>query len=168
MGPCAMLMTRMTPKMSARPSATMAYSAPARMPEMTTCPTIAGDSATFIGRPRRRWSARESGLTARELVGPHDDALALLPLEQHHLVGDLEAVLVHLVLAEHRARLQREQRVAHLVGVQRACLLHALGIEHAAGVPGRRMIAGLVLELLHERLMKLLGARVGQRGLPLR
>src|SRR5207249_12268222 len=98
-----MLMTRMTPKISASPSATMAYRAPARMPEMTACPIIRGVSTTFM-RPaaRRRASAREPRLAVGEVVGPHDDPLALLPLEQHRLVGDLGAVLVDLVVPEHR------------------------------------------------------------------
>src|SRR5688500_711724 len=131
-GPWAMLMTRMTPKISARPSATSAYSAPASTPETSTCPIIAGVTATFMRRPGRRRSAREPRLAVREVVRPHDDALALLPLEQDHLVSGLEAVPVHLVVAEHRSRLQREQGVAHLVGLQRAGLLHTLAVQDAA------------------------------------
>src|SRR5688572_5517849 len=168
MGPWAMLMTRITPKMSARPSATMAYSEPARIPEMMTCPIIAGVMAGVIcigglasgscrGWPERdgRWlrCAAEKGpsrpllrgarwlpcvpgrrgeprLAARELVRPHGHLLAVLPLEQDHLVRRLEARVVHLVLAEGRLRLQLEQRLAHLVGVQRARALDGLGVDH--------------------------------------
>src|SRR5918994_3769345 len=46
--PWAMLMTRMTPKISARPSATIAYRAPDSTPEMITCPIISGVSATLM------------------------------------------------------------------------------------------------------------------------
>src|SRR5215510_9284351 len=49
-GPWAILMTRITPKMRARPSATMAYSVPESKPEITTCPIIAGVMTMFIGQ----------------------------------------------------------------------------------------------------------------------
>src|SRR5438067_12094240 len=118
------------------------------MPEMITCPIITGVSTTFM-RPaaRRRASAREPRLAVGEVAGPHDDPLALLPLEQHRLVADLGAVLVDLVVPEHRACLQRQQGLADLVGVEAADLLHALGVDHAPGVAGGGVIAGLVLEL---------------------
>src|SRR6185369_1051117 len=162
-----MLMTRMTPKISASPRATSAYSAPESTPERSTCPIIAGVSTTFIRRPGRPLSAPESRLAVREVVRPHVDALTLLPLEQDHLVGGLEAVLVDLVVAEHRPRLQRQQRVAHLVGVEGARPLHTLAVELAARVARRRVIARLVLELLDVGVEELLGAGIGQRALPL-
>src|SRR5690348_30536 len=138
------------------------------MPEITTWPSMAGVTARFIGRPRRGRSAWEPRLAGRQLVGPDDDALALLPLEQDRPVGGLESVLVDRVVAEDRARLERQQRFPHLVGVQRAGLLDALGVDHAAPVAGRRVVAGLVLELLDVRLVELPGARIGQARLPLR
>src|SRR5262245_6442501 len=48
-GPCATLITRMTPKIKANPSATIAYNAPDSSPEITTCPTITGVIITFTG-----------------------------------------------------------------------------------------------------------------------
>src|SRR5436190_13619640 len=162
-GPCATFRTRMTPKMRPRPSATIAYRAPARRPEMTTWPTMAGVMITGASAPRparaapaprraargsgsdaprpglaaplraaegrdagrrhRRGRAsasvpvaialalapgrrREARLGVAELLRPHDGALAVLPLEHHHLVRRLEAVGVHRVVAERRAHLQ--------------------------------------------------------------
>src|SRR6266851_1272564 len=165
-----MLMTRMTPKISASPSDTMAYSAPARMPEMITCPIIAGVRTTFM-RPaaRRRRSAlvpgrcREERLAFRQLVGPDDDLLLLLPLEGHHLVRDLKAVLVDLVVPEHRPDPEGQQRVAHLVGVQRPRPFHAFGVDQAAGIAGGRVIGRLVPELFSIGVEELLIPGVRQR-----
>ena len=41
-------------------------------------------------------AASETAAGRRQLLGPYDHLLAVLPLEQHHLVGDLEPDLVHL------------------------------------------------------------------------
>src|SRR5262249_9847011 len=49
--------------------------------------------------PGRR---REARLRRRQLVRPDGQLLSLVPLEQHHLVRDLETILVDLVFAEHR------------------------------------------------------------------
>src|ERR1043165_9900249 len=163
-----MLMTRMTPKMSARPSATIAERAPDSTPEMITCPTISGVRTTVRNRsalvPGRRGEAR---LGLAELVRPHGDLLLALPLEGHHLVGELEPVLVPLVVAEGGLLLQLQQRLAHLVGVERPGALDALGVDEAAGVAGRRVVGGLVAELLLVGVEELLVARVRQRVLPL-
>src|SRR5688572_27683689 len=43
--------------------------------------------------PRRR---RKTRPIRSKLFRPHDDLLAILPLEHHHLVRNLEAVRVHL------------------------------------------------------------------------
>src|SRR5262245_3444185 len=109
-------MIRITPKINASPSATIEYSTPDRIPEMITCPTIAGVMTRFmgggragggVGRPPRACSAlrpgrsREEDLALGEVVRPHDDLLFLLPLEGDHLVRDLEAVRVDLVVTEH-------------------------------------------------------------------
>src|SRR5687767_14272711 len=152
-----MLMTRMTPKMRASPSATIAYSAPERIPDTTTCPIMAGVTATFMspgsegGRspppgglslvPGRRGEAH---LPVGQVVRPHDDLLLALPLEGDHLVGDLVAVLVDLVVAEHRAHLELQELLAHLVGVQRVGALDRLGVDQAARVARRRVVRRLV------------------------
>src|SRR5690242_17720542 len=112
-----MLMTRMTPKIRPNPSATMAYRLPARMPDTTTCASIAGVTTTFTptmparaaGLAARPGWCREQRLGLGEILRPHDDLLFLLPLERHHFVRDLEAVLVDLVVTERRPHLQLEQ-----------------------------------------------------------
>src|SRR3989454_5680284 len=139
------------------------------MPETTTCASIAGVTKTFTTRdamdsaliPGRR---REPRLRRSHLVGPDDDLLTLLPLEGHHPVRDLEAVLVHLVVAEDGAHLELEQLLAHTVRVERARPLDGLGVDEAAGVPRRRVIRRLVAELLLVRLEELGVVRIGQDG----
>src|SRR6266481_75185 len=81
------------------------------MPEMMTCPSIAGVTTTFTttmpGRAGRLAACpgrgREERLALRQVVGPDGDLLFLLPLERHHLVRDLESVRIDLVVAEDRA-----------------------------------------------------------------
>src|SRR6266850_5919319 len=117
------------------------------MPETMTCASIAGVTTTLTtttpGRGGRLAAGpgwrREERLALGEIIGPDDDLLLLLPLEGHHLVRELEAVLVDLVVAERRAHLQLQQLLAHLVGVQAARPLHALGIDQAAGIARRRV-----------------------------
>src|SRR5260370_7948526 len=85
---------------------------PARRPEITTWPTMAGVIRTLTAPPRRDGARRRPGgravslslaplrsrvahLAPREVVRPHHDPLAVLPLEHGHLVGDLEAARLH-------------------------------------------------------------------------
>src|SRR5207249_6514057 len=146
------------------------------MPEMMTCPSIAGVTTTFTttmpGRAGRLAACpgrgREERLALRQVVGPDGDLLFLLPLERHHLVRDLESVRIDLVVAEDRAHLQLQQLLANLVGVEAVGALRGLGVDQAAGVAGRGVIGGIVRELLLVRLEPLLVARVRQRVLPLR
>src|SRR5688572_5997853 len=181
-GPCATLMIRMTPKISASPSATIAYSTPDRIPEMMTCPTIAGVMTRFtggeragggLGGPLRERSALcpgrrgEEDLALREIVRPHDDLLFLLPLERDHLVGELIAVGIDLVVAKHRARLELQELLAHLVGVDAARPLDAFRVDHAARVAGRGVVGRLVLEFRLVGLEPLLVAWIIEHGLPL-
>src|SRR2546425_12029802 len=135
------------------------------MPETTTCASIAGVTKTFTTRdamgsaliPGRR---RDPRLRRSHRVGPDDDLLPLLPLEGHHPVRDLKAVLVHLVVAEDRAHLELEQLLAHAVGVERARPLDGLGVDEAAGVARRRVIRPLVAALLLVRAEELAVCRV--------
>src|SRR5262245_45534772 len=202
-GPWAMLMTRMTPKISARPSATMAYRAPARIPDTRTWASMAGVTATLMdgsrrtkaqgakggtsdgdnpGRGRERppprgapvdglplvpGRRREAQLPAGQLVGPDGHLLPVLPLEEHHLVRDLESVLVDLVVPEHGPHLELEQLVAHAVGVERSGALDGLAVREEAGISGRRMVGGLAAELLLVGLQELLLSGVRQHRLPL-
>src|SRR5574341_963960 len=48
--------------------------------------------------PRRR---REDRLPLGHRLRPHRHPLAVHPLDEDHLVADLEASLVHLIVAEH-------------------------------------------------------------------
>src|SRR5262245_38693860 len=117
-GPWDTFSTRMTPKMSPRPSATIAYSAPASRPEMTTWPSMAGVMTSKAVRlPLIPGRCRVADLAVGEIVRPHHDALAVLPLDHHHLVRDLEAILIHRVVPEGRPHLELEELGAHKVGV---------------------------------------------------
>src|SRR2546426_4153613 len=112
------------------------------MPETMTCASIPPVTTTFTStRPGRgaRLAAgpgrrREERLALRQLVGPDGRLLLFLPLEGDHLVRDLEAVRVHLVVAEDRARLELQELVAYLVAVQAVRALDGLGVDHAARV----------------------------------
>src|SRR6266540_2826048 len=159
---------------------------------MTTWPSMAGVMITVYGAPgtsprppalrraRGVWGVSkrvrlplvpggsgEARLAAGELVRPHRHLLAVEPLEHHHLVRDLEAVGVHLVVAEERPRFQLEQLLAHLVRVQAAGAAHAFRIEDAARVAGGRVVDRLVPELLLISGDKFLLARIGQARFPL-
>src|SRR5262245_14176289 len=89
-GPWAMLITRMTPKISARPSATMAYRPPARIPDTRTWASMAGVTTTLMGGARRvdaqfaRGGTRGMGSGGRGRGRPHPraasaDGLPLVP-----------------------------------------------------------------------------------------
>ena len=67
--------------------------------------------------PRRR---REPRLAGRQLLGPDDDLLAVLPLERHHPVRDLKAVLVDLEGAEDGVQVHRENGVPDLLALEGA------------------------------------------------
>src|SRR3984893_17231853 len=157
---------------------------PARRPEITTWPTMAGVIRTLTAPPERDDARRRSGgravslslaplrgriarLAAGQLVRPDDHPLAVLPLEHGHLVGDLEAVRIDLVVAERGLDLQLEQLLPHLVRVEGARPLDRLAVDQAARVARRRVIGGLVLELLGVGGQELLLAGVRQRLVPL-
>ena len=79
-GPWETFSTRMTPKMSPRPRATIEYSAPASRPEMTTWPSMAGVMTNkgsgyrwFHGGVGKRGLplARSSGHTTTRLPSCH-------------------------------------------------------------------------------------------------
>src|SRR5262245_56481292 len=193
-GPWATFSTRITPKISPSPRATMAYIAPARSPEMTTWPSMTGVMITASpagavqdrttpaggsgGRSRATRDARglplvpgrrgEARLGVGELVGPDDHPLAVLPLQQDHLVRRLEAVGLHAVVAEGRLRLELEELIAHLVGVERARALGRLDVDEAPRVARHRMVGGVVLEPLLVGGEKLLLPRVREGLVPLR
>src|SRR4029450_11685343 len=139
-GPWETLSTRITPKMGPRPRATMAYSAPARRPEMTTWPSMAGVMNNVIRLPLIPRGRGVTHLAVGEVVGPHHDSLAVLPLDHDHLVGNLEAVLVHRVVPEGRAHLELEELRAHEIGVEALRALHRLRVDEACGVARPRMV----------------------------
>src|ERR1700730_66463 len=116
-GPWETWSTRITPKMSPSPRATMAYSAPASRPEMTTWPSMAGvmtDKGLRLPlTPGRR---REAELAAGQIIRPHDDPLAVLPLDHPHLVRRLEPVVVDGVIAKGRTHLELQQLGADGIG----------------------------------------------------
>src|SRR5262249_42537858 len=155
-GPCAMLITRMTPKISPRPNATIAYRLPARMPETMTCPSIAGVTTTFTtttpgpagGLARRPGWRGEARLGLRQIVGPHGGLLLLLPLEGHHLVRDLKAVGLDLVVAEDRAHLELQELLAHPIGVEAVRALGGLAVDDPAPVPPPLLLRPLLAALL--------------------
>src|SRR5262245_17531430 len=113
--------------------------------------------------PRRRGVPH---LAVGEVVGPDGDLLAVLPLQHRHLVGNLEAVLIHLVVAERRLQLQLQQSLADLVGIEGPRPLHRLRVDETSSITRRGVIHGLPPELLLVRVGELLLARIGQRALP--
>src|SRR5258706_12054232 len=139
--------------------------APERIPDTSTCVSMAGVSMAFTpaGRPLSLipGGRGEARLARGELVRPDGHLLAVLPLEQDHLVGDLEAVRVDLVVAEHRAHLELEELLADLLALQRPRALHGLRVDDAARVARRGVIDGLVTELLLVARHEFLLARIG-------
>src|SRR4029434_9951736 len=139
---------------------------------MSTCAIISGVTATLtrggersaLGPGRRRVARLGLG----QLVRPHRDLLLALPLEGHHLVSQLEAVLIDLVVAEDRLGLELEELLADPGGVAPLWPPHRLSVDETAGVPGRRVIRRLVAEVLLVGLEELLVAGVRQGRLPLR
>lgn len=81
--------------------------------------------------PRRRG---ESRLPWRQLLGPHDHLPAVLPLEQEHLVGDLEAVLVHSEAAVDVVVVKLQNGGPDFVGVEGSRSLHGLEEDLATAV----------------------------------
>src|SRR6266540_271765 len=77
------------------------------------------------------WRRREARLARGELFRPDDDPLAVLPLEDHHLVRDLQAVRVHLEGAEDGVEVQLQDRVPDLLPVHGAGSLDGFG-QHLA------------------------------------
>src|SRR5258707_233604 len=128
------------------------------MPETMTCASIAGVTTTLTtttpGRDGRLAAGpgwrREERLAQRQLVGPDGDLLLLLPLEGHHLVRNLEAVRLDLVVAERRTHLELQELLANLVGIQAVRALDRLRVDQAPGVAGRRVVGRLVAEVLLE------------------
>src|SRR3984893_6213023 len=137
---------------------------PARRPEITTWPTIVGVIRTLTAPPKRDDARRRPGgrpvslslaplrrriaqLATREVVRPHHHPLAVLPLEHDHLVGDLEAVRLDLVVAERGLDLHLQELLAHLVRVERARPLDRLPVDQAARVAAGRVVRGRSLDL---------------------
>src|SRR5712692_4487527 len=104
--------------------------------------------------PGRR---RETRLPGRRLVRPDDHLLSVLPLEGDHLVGHLEAVVGHLELTVHGARLELQDGVADLLAVERARAPDGLDQYLAAAVAARRVVGEVrARKLLPVRLDELL------------
>src|SRR5260370_3153674 len=133
---------------------------PARRPEITTWPTMAGVIRTLTAPPRRDGARRRPGgravslslaplrsrvahLAARQLVRPDHHPLAVLPLEHDHLVGDLEAVRLDLLVPERGLDLHLQELLAYPVVVHGSRPLHRPPVHQAARVPRPRVAVGL-------------------------
>src|SRR5713226_6391297 len=81
--------------------------------------------------PGRR---REARLAGRQLLGPDDRLLAVLPLEHHHLVGDLKAVRVDFEGAVDVVEIQLENGRPDLLPIERPGALDRLEEDLAATV----------------------------------
>src|SRR6202521_1738001 len=83
----------------------------------------------------------------------------LLPLRQHHLVTDLQSVLLRMGrefgVAEKRRNVHLVERVRYFVGLDRTGKLDRTLQDQASGVAARRMVAGLYLIFVDERLGEL-------------
>src|SRR5215831_14151371 len=130
MAPWARLMTFMTPQMSVNPMAARPYTEPTRTPSITEAmiPIMWGPRAggAFNGR-RRKGVASVNYVGSLGLLRPDHFlgqlSIFLLPLRKHHLMRDLEAMLVRiggeLGAAEERRDVDLVEHCRHLVGLDR-------------------------------------------------
>src|SRR5437867_1680909 len=81
--------------------------------------------------PRR---GREAGLPRGQLIRPDHHLLAVLPLDGHCLVADLEPTLIDGKVAKEGPGPQLQQRLSELVGVQAPHPPRRLHKELATGV----------------------------------
>src|SRR5437016_4090129 len=95
--------------------------APRRTTRTAPAAVAAPACAPSARGPGRR---REDDLPLREVIGPDDHLLFLLPLEDDRLVRELKAVLVDLVIAEGGLHLELQELLANLVGIEVARPLH--------------------------------------------
>src|SRR5919202_6486871 len=109
--PCAMLITRMTPKISVRPDASSAYVPPISRPRTTvwTSSVTRRDDASLGAR----LPARHDLVGRRRLLGQHDLRRAVLPLADEELALRA-AVLVPAQRAEDRVDRVAAQPVGEL------------------------------------------------------
>src|SRR5262245_13408179 len=83
------------------------------------------------------WRRREAGLSRDQLVRPHHDLPAILPLYGDRLVADLISPFVNGEVAQNSRGPQAQQRLAELVGVETPGPLHGVHQEPARGVATR-------------------------------
>src|SRR4051812_19628533 len=149
--PCAMLMMRISPKLSARPSA-----ASSRI-DATLSPSNSWPSpsaSVLIESPRS--PRRAAGLAGeaqrivrlgpdRRLGAPHDRELRVgLGLADQHLLVQA-AVVVEPGLAERRVELDPRRRLAHELGIERLDLLDR-------GLPGVDVEVAVDHRIAHHRV----------------
>src|SRR6266436_9879808 len=102
---------------------------------MITWPSMAGVMTNNVVRlPLIPRGSGEAHLAVGEVVRPHHDPLAVLPLDHDHLVRELETVLVHRIVAEGRPDLELQEFGAHEIGVEALRALHPLRVDEAARV----------------------------------
>src|SRR6266852_2185514 len=115
--------------------------APSESPVATTAAMSAADLLIALIPSRSALAPRgrgEARLHRRQLLGPDDDLLAVLPLEHQQLVGDLEAVPVYFEGAKDRVEIHLQDDVPHLLALQGACALDGLQQDLAARITGGR------------------------------
>src|SRR6266540_1509829 len=102
---------------------------------------------------RRR---REARLAGRQLLGPGDQLLAVLPLEQQDTVRDLDPIPIDLEYAEDCTAVDLQNGVTELLALQRSGAPDGLDQDLATAV-ARRSVVGEISagELLPVRLDKL-------------
>src|SRR5712691_7797967 len=86
--------------------------------------------------PPAPWRGRESRLRGCRLIGPHHHRGAVLPLDRHRLVTDLEAALVDREITEQGLRLSLQHFLPYRVGVEAAGAPH--GVEEQSTPRVRR------------------------------